>query len=162
MVLAEIPYIPSIYSDNDNGDEFQTPPISKGKTEPKKRNGYHICDPYWARKEFKWLLKNNPKKEQEKFLNVIISSCATGVAKGAHIGSKLPKQKKAMTGWNCYLRWCKDQSYDNKPLDFATCMKSSDKYQDTLGWSIRQTEYNGKEAEWKTKANEGCLFDVGT
>jgi len=134
----------------------KAPKAPKKKVEPKKRVGYNICNVRWARKEFKWLLKNNPKQEQESFVNAIISSCATGVGKGAHISAQLPRIKRPMNGWNCYLRWCKDQNAGNQPLDFATCMKSSDKYKDSLGWQIRQTEYNGKEDYWKQEAKKGC------
>ncbi|KKN34018.1 hypothetical protein LCGC14_0797790 [marine sediment metagenome] len=153
MVEVEIPFIPAVYEKpkNENG----LPP-SIAKVEPKKRSGYHLCDPYWARKEFKWLFKNKSKKVQEDFMNVIVSSCATGVGKGSHISAKMPKVKRPMNGWNCYLRWCKDQTVENEQLDFATCMKSSDKYEGSLGWKIRQEEYNGKEESWKKKATEGC------
>ncbi|HEC37839.1 hypothetical protein LCGC14_0223260 [marine sediment metagenome] len=152
MVEAEIPQIYT--SEND-----ETPPPPK-KIEPKKRTKYHICDPYWARKEFKWLFtKNKSKKEQESFLNTIISSCATGVGKGAAIAAHIPKPKRPLNRWNCYLKWCSSQSFEGETLDFQTCMKSSDeKYSGTLGWKIRQTEYNGKEDSWKDKADEGCLI----
>lgn len=121
-------------------ENIPVPP--KKKVEPKKRTEFKPCDPYWIRKEFKYLIQHAPKKNQEEYARGLISSCAQGAVKGAAIAVK---PKRAMTGWNCYLKTC---ATEDNGLNFPACMQDKGR---------KESKYTPKKEEWNERAKQGCL-----
>lgn len=137
----------------------QKPTQNKGR-KPSSKKAFDYCDPNDLTEEIIYILETTgdgvaQEDEVRKLLSAMASSCIVGASKGVKEVSK-PK-KRAMSGWNCYLKWCKDQSYQGKELDFQTCMKSSESnYAGTIGHAFREKEYNNKKDYWKEKAEKGC------
>lgn len=107
---------------------------------PSKRPDFDLCDPKYIRK----LVKYAPDKEEcEEAISDMLNICIIRDGKP----EKVPKKKRAMSGWVCYLKTCAKTT----DLSYRDCMRNE---------PGRETEYYPKKAFWAAEAAKGCPSGV--
>ncbi|GAG33398.1 unnamed protein product [marine sediment metagenome] len=108
---------------------------------PSERLDYDPCSPKYVRKYLKYIPSD--KEKREIYIADMLNVCTTCAVKQRDV----PKPKKPISGWICYLKTCTKES----DMDYRDCMKDS---------ARKEKEYNPKKKHWAEEAAAGCPSGV--
>lgn len=104
---------------------------------PSKRVDYDPCSPKYVRKYLKYIPED--KKMREVYIADMLNICTTCAVKQREV----PKTKRPISGWICYLKTCTKES----DMDYRDCMQDS---------ARKEEIYNPKKPFWGKEASTGC------